>query len=242
MSRAELYKIRSHHTPWVTAALLVVGVLASPAVLLFYTPSADAAYLDAFTATYSILAPLTAIVFGAWLLGTEYRQGTVKRMLTAEPRRRKALMEKAFTGAAVTAAALAATGVIGWGASWLVADMNGVGIDWNGRSLLGAGLFALAAGTLSFGAAAVTRSDSFAMIATTGLILVLDPLLSLVPRIGDYTFGNALSSLTDRVAGTADTGFGEAAALGTGSASATVAIWLVGVLGAGTWLFTTRDV
>ena len=58
MSRAELFKIRTHRTPWVCAGLLLVGVLASPAVLLFYTPSSSSAYADAFTRTYSVLAPL----------------------------------------------------------------------------------------------------------------------------------------------------------------------------------------
>lgn len=241
MSRAELFKIRTHRTPWVCAGLLLVGVLASPAVLLFYTPSSSSAYADAFTRTYSVLAPLIAIVFGAWLLGTEYRQGTVKRMLATESRRGRALATKAGVGLAWLSAALTSTALIGWSASRAVGSLNDVTIPWNGRELLAAGIFALVSAAVAFGASAITRSDSFAMVGTVGLILVLDPLLSLIPKVGQYSFGSTLSIVTDRVSGSTPS-FGEATTMGLGTATLAVGVWLVLVLGAGARLFSTRDV
>lgn len=241
MSRAEFFKIRTHRTPWVCAGLLLVGVLASPAVLLFYTPSDTAAYTDAFTGTYSVLAPLVAIVFGAWLLGTEYRQGTVKRMLTSESRRFQVLVTKAGVGITVLSAMLATSAVIGWGASRFVGSLNDVAVAWNGRELLAAGVFAVVSAIVAYGISAVTRSDAFAMVGTVGLVLVLDPLLSLIPKVGEYSFASSLTVITDRISATPDV-FSNASSMGLGAAGITVGVWLAVVLGTGSYLFASRDV
>ncbi|MCP4084787.1 MAG: ABC transporter permease subunit [Actinomycetia bacterium] len=240
MISAELYKLRTQRTPMVCAALLLVGVLASPAVLLFYTPADPAAYSVAFTTTFQLLAPLVAIVFGGWLLGTEYRQGTVKRLLTGEPRRMRAFATKASVGAAALITATGIAGVIGWTASWAVGSLNDQTVAWNGRELLAAGLVALAAGAVAYGLSAITRSDSFAMVGTVALVLVLDPLLSLIPKVGKYSFGTALDTLTNEVANTADL-FGPAA-LSLGTAGITLTLWLVAFVGSGSYLFARRDV
>ena len=133
LAKAEWFKIANHRTPVVTGVVMLLAVLAPAAVLIFYTPSNIAAYGEAFTATYSLAAPLTAIVFGGWLLGTEYRQGTTKRLLTSEPRRLRALGTKAAVGGVTLAGALVVTALAGWGASWLVGSLNDVTVAWNGR-------------------------------------------------------------------------------------------------------------
>ena len=99
MTRAEIYKIRTHRTPLVCAAALLTGVLAPSIVLMWYTPKDPAAY-NAFSDVYELSGLLLGIVFGGWLLGAEYRQGTVKRLLASEPRRIRALTTKGLVGAA----------------------------------------------------------------------------------------------------------------------------------------------
>ncbi len=240
MFSAELYKLRTHRTPMMCALALLVGVLAPSVVMMFYTPSDPSAYGNTFTAVYQILSPLVAIAFGGWLLGTEYRQDTAKRMLASEPRRLRALAAKAAAGFAALSAGLAATAGIGWTAARLVGSMNDYTFGWNGRELLAGAMFGLGAAVVAFALSAITRSDSFAMVGTLALVLILDPLLGLIPKIGDYTFGGALGTLTNKIAGG-----GEAfnpAALSTGQASLSLALWFAAFLGAGSYLFATRDV
>lgn len=239
MTSAELFKLRTQRTPLVCAVVLMLGVVAPSAVLLWYAPSDAAAYTDAFGATYGILPLLLSIVFGGWLLGTEYRQGTVKRLLTSEPRRLRALATKGLVGAGALSAVLTVAGVVGWGAARIVGSMNEVTVGWDGRGLLAAGLTALIGGAVAFGLSAVTRSDSFAMVGTVALLLVLDPLLSLIPKVGDYTFGSALTTVSDAVAGAQTF---EPAALSTSAGLAILAVWLGAFLVSGAALFTSRDV
>ncbi len=241
MIKAELYKLRTHRTPLATAATLLVGVLAPSVVMLWYTPTNTSAYADTWLAVYSILAILLAIVFGGWALGTEYRQDTVKRMLASEPRRGRALATKASAAAASMTAVLAAVAGLGWLAARVVGDMNDVMVAWEGRQVLATVFTALLAGAMTFGLSAITRSDSFAMIGMVGLLLVLDPLLGLIPKIGDYTLGSSLSVVSDKIAGTAS-GFGEVASLSTSSATLTLVAWLVAFVGGGTVLFASRDI
>ena len=240
MSRAEIYKLLTHRTPLVCAAVLLLGVLIPSVVLVWYTPGDDLAYTDTFTSTYGALSVLLAIVFGGWLLGTEYRQGTVKRLLASEPRRLRALATKAVVGAGALSGVLAATAGIGWTAARVVGSMHEVTVPWTGRELLASAVIAMIGAVVAFGLSAITRSDAFAMVGTVVMLLVLDPLLSLIPKVGKYTFGSALDRVAEAVAGTSES-FGSSA-LTTASASVTLAVWLVAIVGAGAGLFATRDI
>ncbi|MDG2112230.1 MAG: ABC transporter permease, partial [Actinomycetota bacterium] len=150
MMSAEVYKLKAHRTPLATLAVLLVGVLAAPAVLLFYTPADSSAYGEVWQLIYALLAPLTAMVFGGWLIGTEYRQGTLKRMLTTEPRRLRALGAKAAVGGAALLLGLAVAAAAGWGASWLVGSFNDAAVAFEGRDLLAAGVWALISAAVAF--------------------------------------------------------------------------------------------
>ncbi len=237
MHNAELYKLRSQRTPLLTAATLAIGSIIPAIVFLFYTPSNTDVYGGAFTATYLVLAPLLSIVFGGWLLGTEYRQDTVKRMLATEPRRLRALAAKATVGFAALAATLTVSAGLGWTATRFVASMNDVTIPWNGGELFQVGMIAVGAAVVAFGLSALTKSDSFAMVGTVGLMLVLDPVLSLIPRVGKYTLMNTLDVVTSKLAGVEAT---NQLSLTTGSIG--LAAWLAAALLPAAYLFARRDV
>lgn len=238
---AELYKLRTHRTPWASLAVLLLGVVAPAAVMLFYTPGDPSAYAETYSAVFQLLGPIVAIAFGGWLLGTEFRQDTAKRMLVTESRRIKALTVKAVTGLVALAGALSLTAGVGWAAARVVGSMNDYAVPFEGRTLLAAGLFALGAALVSFALSAITRSDSFAMVGTLTLVLILDPLLGLIPRVGKYTFGGALSTLTDKVANTADGALLDPSALTTGQAAIALGVWFAAFLGTGGYLFAKRD-
>ena len=238
MTAAEIY-IRTQRTPLVCAAVLLGGVLVPSVVLIWVTPSDLSAYADIFTGTFEVLSILLAIVFGGWLLGTEYRQGTVKRLLTSEPRRLRAIATKGLVGAGALSAVLVATAGIGWAAAHIVGSMNDVTVPWDGRTLLAAGVTALIGATVAYSLSAVTRSDSFAMVGTVTMLLVLTPLLSLIPKVGKYMIGSALEGLSQWMAGDAS----EALATSSpGTAAITLAAWLTVLLAGGAVLFASRDV
>ncbi len=241
MLRAELYKIRTHRTPAVLTSVLALGVLIPSAVLLWYSPANTTAYTSIYSTIFAILTVLLGIVFGGWILGTEYRQDTVKRMLTAESRRGRALASKAVVGAGAMTTVMAATAVVGYAAARLVGSLNDVAVGFEGRALLGYGVAALLSAITAFGLSALTRSDSFAMIGTIAMVLVLDPLLSIVPRIGKYSYGNAVGVVTEQIQG-ATSGFGEPATTSLTVAIITLAAWLTASTVAGALAFAKRDV
>ena len=117
--------------------------------------------------------------------------------------------------------------------------MNDVTVPWDGRTLLAAGVTALIGATVAYSLSAVTRSDSFAMVGTVTMLLVLTPLLSLIPKVGKYMIGSALEGLSQWMAGDAS----EALATSSpGTAAITLAAWLTVLLAGGAVLFASRDV
>lgn len=239
MTSAEIYKLRTHRSPFLSAAVLLIGVLVPSAVLIWYSPKDPSAYVDNFTLTFEILSVLVAIEFGGWILGAEYRQGTVKRLLTAEPRRMRALATKGLVGAGALSAVLVATAGIGWAAARIVGSVNHVTVPWNGRTLLAAGLTALIAAAIAYSLSAITRNDSFAKGGTLALILIIEPLISLIPKVDRYTIGSALEGMSQWLTGDA------VEALPTVSPTAaaiTLAVWLTAFITAGAALFASRDV
>ena len=238
MRTAEIYKLRTQRTPILCAAVLLIGVLAPSVVLIWYTPTDSAAYTDAWIGTFEALALVFAIVFGGWLLGTEYRQDTVKRVLTSEPRRLRALATKGVVGAVAMSTVFATSAGIGWMAARAVGSSHGVSVPWDGRSVLAFIVTALIPFTVAYSLSAITKSDSFAMVGTVAMVFVFEPLISLIPRVGDYTIGRGMASFEQAMTGEVD----DFATLSAGAATVTLVVWLAALVTSAAALFATRDV
>ena len=141
--------------------------------------------------------------------------------------------------ATAMAAVLGVAGTIGWTAARIVGSMNDVTVAWQGRTMLVAALFGLAMATVAYGLSAITRSDAFAMVGTVAMVFILEPLLSVIPKFGDYTLVNALGRVLSVVGSDATV---EPGALSMGVAAATLTAWLVVLLGVGAVAFARRDV
>lgn len=236
--KAEYYKLRTHRVPVASAALLLIASLIPSVVLIWYTPSNPASYTDAYRMTFNIVSFILAAVFGAWLLGNEYSQGTVKRLLSSEPRRSRALATKAVVGADALAGTVFLVGVIAWVAARIVGSMHDVTVPWEPRVLLADVVATLTVATVAFGISAIARSFGYAMIATVAFIAILDGMLGLIPNVGKYSLGTAASRFEDWVAGRAT----DITELSATSASIALAAWMLVFLGGAFFLFTTRDV
>ena len=92
--RAELLKMRVLLTPRIMLAL----ALAVPAVAALITylvePDDIALYRQAPLFAAQIGVEIAAIVVGVWIVAMEFSQGTVRRLLTAEPRRTHVVANK----------------------------------------------------------------------------------------------------------------------------------------------------
>ena len=71
------------------------------------------------------------------------------------------------------------------------------------------------------------------------LLVVLDPLLSDIPKVGKYAISSAYDGVSQWVAGDASEAL---ATLSPTTASITLAVWLTAFLIGGAALFTSRDV
>ncbi len=241
MLRAELFKILTHRLPKSCLGVTLLGVVGPSLAMLFYTPETPSAYATTFRHVYEILPSVAAVAFGSWILGVEYRQGTVNRAFLAEPRRLRTMGAKAAAGSTALFGALAIVAVGGWSVARLVGEANDYTVAWSGRQLLPGALFAMGAAAAAFALSVILRSDALAMVSTLALVLILDPLLGLIPRVGKFTFARALETLTSRAGGSAG-GLFDTALLSNTQASITLVVWFAVLLGLAGYLLTTRDV
>ncbi len=239
MIRTELFKIRHHRTPRMLAALYSLFVLIGPVYFLFRPSTEPAAYLEVMFGVYFVAGSILAAIFGSWIVGNEYKQGTLRRVLATDARRSHLLATKLAVGSAVALAGLVLVAAIGVGGSAVSAAVRGQSLDYTDllRTVLSSGFPSFVTFLVGFGLSIVTRSNTYAIITTLGIMSIFGQLLTLVPRFGKYT----PAAVTNQVA----EWIGDASAVGQLSnwtALLTLALML-GALGvASVGLFNQRDV
>ena len=188
MIRTELFKLRHLRTPSVLLGTLTASLLIAPVYYAIRNP-ADVSDLTAtFTGVFQIVAALLAAVFGGWLVGHEFRQGTLRRVLGSDARRGRLIATKAGVGLVTLVAGLAVAAGVGALATVASAASFGETVVWDGvlREVLGGGFIPLVIAAISFGLSIVLRSDTYAMLGSLGLMIIVGPLLSLIPTVGKY--------------------------------------------------------
>lgn len=231
MIRTELFKLRTHRTPSVLLAILVASLVIAPIYFAITTPDETTALTDAYLDVSGILAPLLAAVFGGWIVGHEYRQGTLRRVLGNDARRGRLITTKATIGLAALIAGMSIAVGVGALASAASAAAFGETIVWDGvfRSVLSGGLFALVTAAVAFGLSILLRSDTYAMLGALGLMIIVGPLLTLIPVVGKYTPSALTNDVTTWISGTGElvvaivpAALGLAASIGVLAAAATM--------------------
>jgi ABC-type transport system involved in multi-copper enzyme maturation permease subunit len=205
MFRSELYKIRTHRTPLVLGLVLMAGVLAAPVWMFFSAPTDPSVYFEALTNVFTLAGLLIAVVFGGWMAGHEFRQGTIRRVVAIDARRGRLLATKATAGLTTLIPMFIVAGAASWAAMWAVANRNGFDMPAAGigRELLAGGAYALLAGSIAYGISVITRSDVYGMLGTLAAVVMFAPLLELIPTIGNYMPSNAFRRVTEWMGGPA---------------------------------------
>lgn len=195
--KAELLKLRLLPTPRVLAAFCFGSVALVALIALLTQPDDPVTYRDAPAGMAWVAAMVTAIVLGAWVVGLEFAQGTMRRVLIAEPRRGAILLSK--TAALVAAIALLAAGsaLLALALGKLTASASGAGYD-AGEALRFVPTIAVQAILVSLLVAALTllfRSFTGGLIAGFVMLFVIETVLQISPTIADHSFVSALSEI-----------------------------------------------
>ena len=242
--RVETFKLLRSWTPRWSAIALVAAAVVPTIVLLFRPSVAPTTYYDAFTTSFAVVSPLVATVFGAWLLGSEYRQHTVRRMLAVDPRRTRTLLTKAAVGLTGFAVAWTTAAGLGWLSASALASARGVTFASPGDALIELAIITFVVAVVAIGLSALSRSDSVAIAGTLGLLIIVDPVLTSLPTVGQYSFGSALDWFTYELTGAATDGVAGASVpeLGAVAGAITLTVWMALAIVPGALRFARSDV
>jgi len=226
--RTELLKLRSMPTPFWCGLAVLAFFLIGLAITFVWGVGDDLAA----TAAIAFPTAICSVVLGVWIFGVEYGQRTMRRTLTADPDRRRLILAKL---AAALSAAVGVTVLLYLLALPLYGLANsGHSFSFDPSGLFRQGLYAVFTNSVYLlvgsALAMVTASMAGGMTAALIFIFVLDGMLSLIPKIGDYTFGLAVADLSSRIAGSDTTGFGAGAGHSPVVAALLVFAWVAVLL------------
>lgn len=224
--KAELLKIRSMPTPlWTGVAMLVCfvgGIVGS----IVWGVGQDDAVLDI---AIGVPTMIGSLILGSWLAGVEFGQNTLRRVLSADPRRVRLVMVKLATVLIVVVAATTLLMAVGMVIFPLAGSGHETSLDYEmAFKILAACLVTnLTYATAALALTLLTRSMAGGMTITFVFFFVLDGLLSLIPKVGDYTIGIAQTDIDLAIRGQAEGIFETTTTNDTGIAVVTLLGWLV---------------
>lgn len=196
--RAELLKVRFLPTPRWSAAFLAVTLILGLVATWRWGTGLEQVAVDL---AVGLPTAIVSIVIGAWVVGLEYGQKTMPRVLAADPRRSLLVIRKIATAVAVTVTLTVVAFGLGYPGFLLLAEGHGVGLD---RSLyLDQAQVALVTNLtytlIAVGFALLTASMAGGLTAAFVFIFVFSTFFSILPDVGDWSFSVALSEVTDRI-------------------------------------------
>jgi ABC-type transport system involved in multi-copper enzyme maturation permease subunit len=200
---AELLKLRALPTPRWTLAVCLAAIAIALIVSVFVGVGKDDAVLGLGA---EIPTAIAGIILGAWIVGLEYGQSTMRRTLTADPRRARVFGVKLGAALVATTALTAivfAVAVIvyppiahGDGASTSVADVLTEGVAALVGNLVGC--------VVGAAIALITRSMAGGVTVALLFSLGLDSALAAIPTVGDYSLQHSALDIYEVIRNTAD--------------------------------------
>ena len=222
--RAELRKVLSLPTPRWTAVAVFACALLAAVVVLFAGTGDDPG--GVYLAVTGVPLWIGSIVLGAWMSGVEYGQKTMRRALSADPRRLRLVLAKLMVllGLVVTLT-VAASVFAGVLLSIAAGQGGGPTLDEMVRSTLGALTQNVIYAPVGFFLALLTRSMAGGMTVALAFGFIIDTALSAIPKYGDYSLSMAATEIYASVVGDELSGFSDDPEIGR--ALLVTAAWLL---------------
>lgn len=239
---AELRKLLALPTPRWTLVATVFGAIVAIIVAILAGPG-DGKDMMPVQLGVGLTTTVGAIVLGAWMIGVEYGQRTLRRALSADPSRARLVLAKLAVAlgavtvvtlliSAITAPAFSAI-ASAHDESMSVADQLQYGLAALVNNLIYA--------TVAFALALITRSMAGGMALALVFAFVIDSLMSAIPTVGDYALSTGVVGLMTEISGIDIGGMeggGPTLLLGLGITAA----WLAAMLGISVTRFMRSDV
>ena len=239
---AELRKLLALPTPRWTLAATILAVAVAALVAAIAGPG-DGADLAPVQLGVGLATSVCAIILGAWMIGVEYGQRTLRRVLSADPSRARLILAKlGVVLGAVTVVTLAVSAVSAplfsviasaHDESMPVADSLQYGVAALVNNLVYA--------TVAFALALITRSMAGGMSLALVFAFVIDSLLGSIPVVGEYALSTVVVQLMTQISGTETLGV-EASDPNLLLAVGVTAAWLAAMLGVSVTRFMRSDV
>jgi len=233
--KAEWIKVRALPTPrWLLFAMgvcFIGGIAAS----IGWGVGEDATVLDIAIGLPSIVCSL---IFGTWLFGLECGQGTLKRVVAAQPNRMLLIGAKVSTMTIVVVAVTAIVLLIGV----LVFGLAGMGHEREFQSdqvvrlclgtVTGNWIYAVTALSMAM----LTRSMAGGLAISLVMFFVINVGLLFIPVVGDYTLGVVMGDVIGAIRG--DSSLSNP----LGVSTAVLIAWLVIFFAAGTFRTLEQEI
>jgi ABC-type transport system involved in multi-copper enzyme maturation permease subunit len=198
---AELLKLRYLPTPRVVLLLVVASGIVGGVVVVVASHVVSDAW-DGPANVMSVFGQFSGIVLGAWMIGLEASERTMRRLALEEPARERIIANKAFAMTLVTLLIGISAALVSLVVSMIAAPA--IGGSWNAgdalSSLGGAALTPFLGAILGFLCALLIGTQTGGLVLALGLSLVLAPLLT-TTAIGDYTYLVGSNSIVAAIRG-----------------------------------------
>lgn len=230
---AELIKLRSLPMPRWT----VLGTLLALATSIVVAAFAGIGEEDlAVSLGSSFPTSVAVMILGVWIVGVEYGQGTMRRVLTAEPRRGRVLVSKLGLALAVTVVLTVVVYAVSAAAFPPIASAHDHALDVGDVVRMGvAALVAnLAYAAIGVAFALLTRSMAGGITIALVFAFVIESAVSAIPGVGDYTAQSSVSVLYEAI--TQEPGHDSAL-----RAAVVLVVWVAGLVALGAYRFVKRD-
>lgn len=202
--RAEWLKVRSLPTPRWTLA--VCGFLLVLALAVGYFAGVGEEDDGVLGIGLELPTAIGSIVLGAWIVGLEYGQGTMRRTLTADPRRTRLFGAKLAVIVLVVTALTLGLFLVGGVAFHAVAAHDGLDVPWDNivAQAFGALEGNLVGAVVGAAVTLLTRSMAGGVTVALAFAFILDTALSAIPSVGDWTLSTATIDIYETIRGDDD--------------------------------------
>ena len=239
---AELRKLLAMPTPRWTLVATIFGVALAALVAALAGPGKGADMVPVQLGV-GLATTVGAIVLGAWMVGVEYGQKTMRRALSADPRRARLLLAKLGVVLGAVTIVTVAVSLVSAPVFSAIASAHGESMPVGDSLQYGlAALFNnVIYATVAFSLALVTRSMAGGMALALVFAFVIDSALSAIPVVGDYALSTSVVALMVEISGIKLNGPGDADP-NILRAVAVTAAWVTALIGVSAARFVRTDV